>query len=179
MCRAALSPLRRMRPSMPEPEATAFPGRNRLRGGGQTQPDRGEDARARIRILNSRSRRKAVRVVWGHLHGHRGGQDDGQRVFGAKMAEGQREAAGGHSEQRERATSARPPPCIRSVQRGCPPTAAQPEAESAAPPQRGEHKRRGPAPHLAATDVQEGAESASGGLGRPRAVRVFEDKHAA
>ena len=55
-------------------------------------------------------------------------------------------------------TSARPPPSVQRVQCGRPPTAAQPEAESAAPPQRGEHKRRGPAPHLAAPDVQEGAE---------------------
>ena len=90
-----------------------------------------------------------------------------------------KEAAGGCSEQGKRVTSARPPPSVQRVQRGRPPTAAQPEAESAAPPQRGEHKRRGPAPHLAKPGVQPGAESGSGGLGRPRAVRVFEDKHAA
>ena len=52
--------------------------------------------------------------------------------------------AGECSEQGKRAISARPPPSVQRVQRGRPPTAAQPEAESAAPPQRGEHKRRGP-----------------------------------
>jgi hypothetical protein len=54
------------------------------------------------------------------------------------------------------------------VQRGRPPTAAQPEAEAQARDQRAEHERRGPAPHLAKPGVQPGAESSSGGLGVPR-----------
>jgi len=53
------------------------------------------------------------------------------------------------------------------VQPGRPPTAPRRAAEAQARGQRAEHERRGPAPHIAKPDVQEGAESASGGLGAP------------
>ena len=66
----------------------------------------------------------------------------GGRAFGAKGAGDQRQTA-----------AERPARSARTPADGGPAGGG-----SAAPPQRGEHKRRGPAPHLAATDVQEGAE---------------------
>jgi len=43
---------------------------------------------------------------------------------------GKKEAAGGRFGAREAAMRSKPPPSVRRVQRGCPPTAAQPEAEA-------------------------------------------------
>ena len=82
---------------------------------------------------------------------------------------GKKEAAGGHSEQGKRRSAQ---DRRRASGRPARTPADRPPADggSGAPPQRGEHKRRGPAPHLAKPGVQPGAESASGGLGVPRAL---------
>jgi len=68
---------------------------------------------------------------------------------------------------REATIKSKPP----GVQPGRPPTAPRRTAEAQARGQRAEHKRRGPAPHLAKPGVQPGAESGSGGLGGPVVFR--------
>jgi hypothetical protein len=76
---------------------------------------------------------------------------------------------------REAGMRSNPPPGVWRVQRGRPPTAAQPEAEAETRPSGETHNRRGPAPHHSKPDVQEGAKSASEGLGVP--VAFLSNRH--
>jgi hypothetical protein len=87
----------------------------------------------------------------------------GGRAFGAKGAGDQRQTA-----------AERPSRSARTPADGGPAGGG-----SGAPTHRGDAQPARPSADLAKPGVQPGAESGSGGLGGPRAVRVFEDKHAA
>jgi hypothetical protein len=94
---------------------------------------------------------------------------DGQTAEGGKE-----EAAGGRFRAKEAAIRSKSPPSVRAFSpdaRRPPPGGRRKRSSRPAC----EHKRRGPAPHLAKPGVQPGAESGSGGLGVP--VGFLSNRH--
>lgn len=118
---------------------------------GHVEPEKREDARARILILCRRKPEPASRnASQAKAAGRRRVSavpkaDSSQRMKESKARSvtprpdiedgqtaegGKKEAAGGRFRAREAAMRSNPPPSVRRVQRGRPPTAAQPEAEA-------------------------------------------------
>jgi len=99
---------------------------------------------------------------------------DGMTADGGPAGGGKKEAAGGKIGAREAAIRSEPPPSVRAFSpdaRRPPPGGRRKRSTRPAC----EHKRRGPAPHLAKPGVQPGAESGSGGLGVP--VGFLSNRH--